>query len=91
MRSVYEADYQLLLATLKKARRDRRITQKAVADALNKPQSFVFKYENGERRLDVAEMVHIARLLGLEPQKLIKGMAKDIAPLPSDRKYGFRE
>lgn len=91
MRSVYEADYQLLLATLKEARRDRLITQKALADALRKPQSFVFKYESGERRLDVAEMAHIARLLGLEPVKLVKNMAKDVAPLPSNRKYGFRK
>ncbi|GAB1718137.1 MAG: transcriptional regulator, XRE family [Nitrobacter sp.] len=90
MRSIYETDYQRLLAALKKARRERRVTQKAIADALRRPQSFVFKYESGERRLDVAEMVHIARLLGLEPSKLVRDMAKDVAPLPSDRKYAFR-
>jgi hypothetical protein len=33
---------------------------------LHKPQSFVSKYERGERRLDVVEFVEIARELDLD-------------------------
>lgn len=36
------------------------------------PQSFVSKYESGERRLDVAEFVRIARALGADPIKMMR-------------------
>lgn len=91
MSSVYETDYQRLLTILKDARRDRRVTQKALASALGRPQSFIFKYESGERRLDVAELVYIAKLLALNPVTIIEEIAPQIEPLPGDRKYGFRE
>ena len=89
--SVYEPDYQRLLEILKSARKNRRVTQKALADALGKPQSFVFKYESGERRLDVAEMIYIAKLLALDTKDLINGIGNKIEPLQPDRKYDFRQ
>lgn len=36
-----------------------------------KTQSFVAKYEGGERRLDVVEFIVIARALGADPLKLM--------------------
>jgi transcriptional regulator with XRE-family HTH domain len=53
------------------ARKAARMTQHAVARLLKKPQSFVAKYEGGERRLDVVEFVGIARTLGADPLKLM--------------------
>jgi transcriptional regulator with XRE-family HTH domain len=47
------------------------LTQQALALRLKKPQSFVAKYEGGERRLDVVEFVAIARVLGADPVRLI--------------------
>jgi hypothetical protein len=38
---------------------------------MKKPQSFVAKYEGGERRLDVVEFITIARALGADPLKLM--------------------
>jgi len=89
--STYEPEYQQLLIDLKNARRARHVTQHALGIAMNKTQAFVYKYETGERRLDVIEMVHIARLLDLEPCDLIKNILLEIKPLQPDRKYGFRE
>jgi len=43
------------------------LTQQQVAKRLRKPQSFVSKYENGERRLDVAEFLGVLRILGADP------------------------
>ncbi|MNF15991.1 helix-turn-helix protein [compost metagenome] len=48
------------------------MTQAQVAERLGKPQSFVSKYERGERRLDVIEFIEVCRLLGVEPEKLIQ-------------------
>ena len=36
-----------------------------------KPQSFVAKYEGGERRLDVVEFITVARALDVDPLKLM--------------------
>jgi len=52
------------------ARKAAGLTQHALARRLKKPQSFVAKYEGGERRLDVVEFVTIARALGADPLKL---------------------
>jgi len=43
-----------------------------LAKKLGGPQSFVAKYENGERRLDLIEFITIAEALGAEPFKLFK-------------------
>jgi transcriptional regulator with XRE-family HTH domain len=47
------------------------MTQQALARRLKKPQSFVAKYEGGERRLDVVEFIRIARALDADPLKLL--------------------
>lgn len=67
MASIYSEQYQLVISALKEARIKQKITQQKLAEALNRPQSFIAKFENGERRLDVVEFVHIARLLSIEP------------------------
>jgi transcriptional regulator with XRE-family HTH domain len=41
-----------------------------LAKKLGRPQSFIAKYEGGERRIDVIEFVAIARALGADPVKL---------------------
>lgn len=54
------------------ARKSAGITQIELAKILKRPQSFVAKYENGERRLDVAEYITIARILGSDPYAVLK-------------------
>lgn len=71
MASIYSAEYQLVINALKDARLKQNMTQEKLAQALNRPQSFIAKVESGERRLDVVEFVHIARLLSLNPEKAI--------------------
>jgi transcriptional regulator with XRE-family HTH domain len=52
---------------LRDLREERGLTQADVAARLDKPQSFVAKYEGGERRLSVIEFIDVIRALGLEP------------------------
>jgi transcriptional regulator with XRE-family HTH domain len=54
-----------------KTRKAAGLTQQTLALRLKKPQSFVAKYEGGERRLDVVEFIAIAHALGADPIKLI--------------------
>ncbi|MCR6631491.1 MAG: helix-turn-helix transcriptional regulator [Magnetospirillum sp.] len=58
------------MALLAEARKGKGMTQAEVAIALGKPQSFVAKYENGERRIDVVEFVDIATVLDIEPNEI---------------------
>ena len=48
------------------------MSQQEVADELGEHQSFVSKYENGERRLDAIELAKIATVLGTNYDKLLK-------------------
>ncbi|WP_312284285.1 helix-turn-helix domain-containing protein [Yokenella regensburgei] len=72
MSSIYSEEYQLVIRLLRTARLNRGLTQARLAEALGRPQSFVAKIENGERRLDVVEFIHIAHLLSLDPVELMK-------------------
>jgi len=60
-----------LRALLVKARKQARLTQTVVAARLNRPQSFVAKYESGERRLDVIEFLEVARAIGFKPGRVL--------------------
>ena len=62
MKTIYSKEYKEVLFKLKKARIKAGLTQVDMAKLLNKPQSFISKIENGERRLDIIEIRHIAKL-----------------------------
>lgn len=63
---------QILLQTLLvEARKAKGMTQTELAESLGKPQSFVAKYENGERRIDVIEFVDIAAALNVSTHALL--------------------
>lgn len=54
----------LCMQTLKQMRLDAQMTQSQLANMLNKPQSFVSKYENGDRSLEICEVYFICKELG---------------------------
>ena len=70
--SLFPEFYDAALQQLISARRKARMTQMAVAQALGRPQSFVSKYESGERALDFAEFIIIARIVGVDPYKILR-------------------
>ena len=74
MKSVFTTEYQNFLQQLIHARKLAGLTQHEVAARLGKPQSFVSKYENAERRLDVVEYLKIANAIGFDPCELIRNL-----------------
>ena len=56
------------------ARLDAGLTQQQLADKLGKPQSFVAKYEGGERRLDVIELSNICDALDVKIEKIVSNL-----------------
>ena len=63
-RSITSTEYHRFRALLRELRHEAGLTQVQVAERLDEPQSFVSKYESGERRLDVIELRHVAEALG---------------------------
>lgn len=59
-KSIWTEEYLQLCMLLRQLRQDAGLTQVEVAGRLDVPQSFVSKYESGERRLDVIELRHVA-------------------------------
>ena len=57
-------DRTSLLTLLKEIRTSAGLTQAELARKLEQPQSFVSKYEAGERRLDILELRQICRITG---------------------------
>ncbi|MDQ3405645.1 MAG: helix-turn-helix domain-containing protein [Actinomycetota bacterium] len=70
-KSIYSAEYQQLCALLRELRQEAGLTQVQVARLLDEPQSFVSKYESGERRLDVIELRLVATALRTSLQAIV--------------------
>ena len=68
-KSLKSAEYARLIATLVAVRKEAGVRQQALAKKIGKPQSFVAKYEGGERRIDLIEFVAIVEALGADPLK----------------------
>jgi transcriptional regulator with XRE-family HTH domain len=79
-KSLKSADYERLIALLVAARHGAGMRQQALAKKLGRPQSFIAKYEGGERRLDVVEFVAIARAIGTDPVRLFREFVAGKAP-----------
>lgn len=73
LRSPLHEQLQDLLVRLRKSK---NLTQTDVAQKLARPQSFVAKYEGGERRLDVVEFVDVAHALGIDPCALLADLIR---------------
>ena len=69
-KSIFRSDYRLVIDWLSTKRQVFGITQQQLAQKLKKPQSFVSKYENCERRLDVVEFLEICRIMDINPQEI---------------------
>jgi transcriptional regulator with XRE-family HTH domain len=75
-KSVHSAGQTAFCELMVKARKSAGLSQQELARRLHKPQSFVAKYEGGERRVDVVEFVTICKAIGTDPAKLFKALLK---------------
>ena len=75
-RGRFTAKHAQFRALLVKARKHTRLSQAALATRLDRPQSFVAKYEGGERRLDVIEFLEVARAIGFSPARFLADLER---------------
>lgn len=79
--SLHRPQYEVFRNMMVKARETSGLTQVQIADALGRPQSFVSKYERGDRRLDFTEFVEIAGILGIDVATFITAYQDSIKDL----------
>jgi transcriptional regulator with XRE-family HTH domain len=84
-RSIFTAEYERFRLLLIEARKAEGLTQVELARRLSRPQSFVSKFERGERRLDVVEFLEVARAVGIDPLKFLRKLS---APNRPEKKAG---
>lgn len=65
-KSVYTDEHEAVVAVLKAIRADAGVTQVQLAEMLDQSQSFVSKYERGDRRLDIIQLRTVCTTLGVE-------------------------
>jgi len=70
-KSVFTRRYNRFRRLLVEARKTAALTQTEVANKLKRPQSFVSKYERGERRIDVVEFLEVAKAIGIDPVEFL--------------------
>jgi transcriptional regulator with XRE-family HTH domain len=59
-------------------RKSKKVSQAELAKLLNRPQSFVSKYESGERRLDIIETLLIVRALGIQERNFLLSLLRKL-------------
>jgi transcriptional regulator with XRE-family HTH domain len=77
-KSIFSASQEKLQFLLKEARREAGLNQVELAKKLKRPQSFVSKYENGERRLDMVELREVCQALKIPLPTFTKRFEKSL-------------
>jgi transcriptional regulator with XRE-family HTH domain len=79
MKNIKQNDhYEKLQSLLKRIRLDKGILQIDLADRLNVPQSFISKYEIGDRRLDILELRLVCKAIGISLEEFIHKLEESL-------------
>ena len=76
MSSIHDPRYIGLIKSLTLIREERKVTQVQLATRLKKPQSYIAKVENLDRRIDVIELYDWLNELEIELHDFIKIVKK---------------
>ncbi|HKR62597.1 MAG TPA: helix-turn-helix transcriptional regulator [Thermoanaerobaculia bacterium] len=77
------ADELLILGSVLADARERHgFRQAELAEKLGVPASYLSKIENGTRRLDVIELIHIAQAMGADAAELIADVERALTARP---------
>jgi len=71
-KSLSSSKQKSFLELLRQVREDACLRQVDVADRLDQPQSFVSKYESGERRLDLLELELVCAACDIELVEFVR-------------------
>ena len=70
-KSIFSQQQRQLQALLRQVRLDAGLRQADLAERLNQPQSFISKFESGERQLDLLEIRQICEAVGISLEEFV--------------------
>lgn len=73
-RSVFTSKYKYVREFLALVRQKKGYSQRELSQKLKMASSFVNKYETGERRLDIVEVVELCKFLDVDAVKLVRNL-----------------
>ena len=82
-KSIHSDEYGAVLKKLTQMREQAGLTQRDLAEKLDRENSFVWRIENGERRLDVVEFFWVCEALGQDAKAIYAELAKEFSKCKS--------
>ncbi|MCY2987815.1 MAG: helix-turn-helix transcriptional regulator [Planctomycetota bacterium] len=77
-KKLYSRNQLALQRLLREVRLEQDVRQQDLAERIGEPQSFVSKYEHGERRLDILELRDICQSLGISLAEFVDRLEKQL-------------
>jgi len=77
-KSIFTVEQRKLRELLRQVRLGAGLRQSDLAKKLRQPQSFVSKYESGERRLDMLEVRQICAAIGISLQDFVARLEESL-------------
>lgn len=77
-KTIFSPEHRRLVALLRTRREKAGLSQLEVAERLDRPQSFVSKYESGQRRLDLIELRAVCAALGTDLVAFVRTFEKSV-------------
>jgi transcriptional regulator with XRE-family HTH domain len=78
-KSIYTREYAAVTQLLKVLRKEAGMTQVELGEVLGQSQSFVTKFERGERRLDIVQLRTLCHKLGVTLPQFVKRLEAALA------------
>lgn len=79
-KSIYTREYAAVTRLLAQARETAGVTQVELAEKLGQSQSFVSKFERGDRRLDVVQLRTVCQVLGITLPEFVERLERELRP-----------
>jgi len=74
--SIATKRHQQLIEILIDARKQKGIRQAELARRVGKTQTFVARFEAGQRRIDAIELLALCEIIGIDPVKVVRKVLK---------------
>jgi len=79
-KTIYDPAYDYITGKLKQARKESGLRQQEIADRIGKYESYLSKIEHGDRRIDILELVELARIYRKKLEYFIPSKSKAKKP-----------
>jgi transcriptional regulator with XRE-family HTH domain len=78
-KTIFTTEHEVLVKLLRRLREKAGLRQIDLASRLGRPQSFVSKYEAGQRRLDLVELRMLCDVFGLTLMRFVQRFESELA------------